>query len=298
MRRIGFIGLGTMGRPMAKNLLKAGHRLWVCDINPATVQALVGAGATGVSIPKEAAAPAEIVITMLPDSPDVERVILGPDGVVDGARPGTLVIDMSTIEPAVTRRIAADLAGRQIRMMDAPVGRPPAMAEQGRLLIMVGGSAEDVAEARPVLEAMGDTIIHIGPLGSGAAMKLVNNYVSTTAAILTAEGLVLGVKAGLKLETMLQVMTGTMAATAHMTGTFPRAFRGNFEPGFKVDLAHKDLGLALSMGASLNMPLVTGAVSREVYAQARAMGRGALDQTAVMLMLEELVGVKVRLAGS
>ena len=296
MSRIAFIGLGTMGRPMSKNLLKAGHRLWACDVAPAAVQALVEAGATAGATPREAAAQAEVVITMLPDSPDVERVLLGPDGVIHGARPGTLAIDMSTIEPSVTRRIGAALAARQVRMLDAPVGRPPAMAERGKLLIMVGGAAEDLAEARPILGAMGDTIVHIGPLGSGHAMKLVNNYLSTAAAVLTAEGLVLGVKAGLKLETMLQVMTGTMAATAHMTGTFPRAFQGNFEPGFKVDLAHKDLGLALSMGAALNVPLVTGAVSLQVYAQARALGRGAMDQTAVMMMLEELAGVKVRSA--
>ncbi|MBI4591491.1 MAG: NAD(P)-dependent oxidoreductase [Candidatus Rokubacteria bacterium] len=298
MTRIGFIGLGTMGRPMATNLLKRGFPLVVHDIVADRVAELATAGAEAAPRPRDLARQVDIVITMVPGPREVEAVFLGPDGIVHGARPGSLAIDMSTSDPALTRRVASALGAVGIRMLDAPVGRSPGHAAAGKLLIMVGGSAADLDDARPVFEALGDTIVHCGPIGCGETMKLVNNYLSMTTAVATAEALVLGVRAGLPLETMLQVLTTTAAANAHLTSTFPaHVFRGNFSPGFMLDLAHKDLGLALDLGAALQVPLALGAVGREVYAFARAAGKGRMDRSAVVTVFEDLLGVTVRLGG-
>lgn len=299
MMRIGFIGLGTMGRPMAMNLVKRGYVLHVCDRVPSAVDTLVRSGAQAAGTPRDAAVASNVIITMLPNSPDVDEVVLGTDGVIYGARPGTLVIDMSTIDPATTRKVGAALVARGIRMLDAPVGRTSTHAEQGKLLIMVGGEEKDLKEAQPIFEALGDTIVYCGPLGAGETMKLVNNFLSTAAAVITAEGLALGVKAGLRLETILDVVRGTTATNGHLSGTFPaRAFKGNFEPGFMIDLAHKDLGLALNLGTTLNVPLPVGAACREVYTQARAAGLGRLDWSGIVRILEAQTGVELRLKGS
>lgn len=295
MKTIGFIGLGSMGRPMAGNLLKAGYTLRVHDIVADGVAALVAGGAESRRSPREVAADAEAVITMLPDSPDVETVLLGADGVVHGARPGTIVIDMSTIDPAVTRKMGDALKARGLRFVDAPVGRTSAHAEAGTLYIMVGGEPADVAAVEPLLRAMGSDVVHCGGVGSGITMKIVNNYLSCASSVLTAECLVLGIKAGLRLETMLQVLTNTAAKTAHLEMTYPaKAFKGDFTPGFAVDLAHKDLGIGLRLGAEQRVPLAMGAVARELYSAARARGKGRLDYTGIVTLLEEMAGVEVR----
>lgn len=295
MRRIGFVGLGTMGRPMAKNLLKAGYSLAVHDVAPEPVAELVGLGAQARPSPREVARDADAVVTMLPDSPEVEAVLVGADGVVHGARPGSLVIEMSTIDPATTRKVGATLGARGLRMVDAPVGRTSAHAEAGTLFIMVGGATEDVAAAEPVLRAMGSDLVHCGALGMGGTMKIVNNFLSCASAALTAEALVLGAKAGLRVETMLEVMTSTAAKTGHLEMTYPgKALQGTFTPGFMIDLAHKDLGIALKLGADARVPLAVGAVARELFSAARAQGKGRLDWTAVITVLEQVAGVEVR----
>ncbi len=295
MKTIGFIGLGAMGRPMARNVLKGGFTLRVHDIVPEAVEALRAAGAEVRSSPREVARDADAVITMLPDSPDVEAVLLGPDGVAAGARAGTYVIDMSTIDPSTSKRVGQTLRARGCRFVDAPVGRTAAHAEAGTLLVMIGGEPADVRAVEPLLRTMGSDLVHCGPPGSGIAMKVVNNYLSCSASVLTAECLVLGVKAGLDLETMLRVMTGTAAKTAHLEMTYPaKAFRGDFTPGFLIDLAHKDLGLALRLGAEERVPLAMGAVAREIYSDARAQGKGRLDYTGIVTLLEERAGVEVR----
>lgn len=295
MQRIGFIGLGAMGRPMAKNVLKGGFTLAVHDIVPEPVRELVALGAETRATPREVARDADAVITMLPDSPDVEAVLLGPDGVAQGAPPGTIVVDMSTIDPATTRKVAGALGARGLRFVDAPVGRTSAHAEAGTLFIMVGGDPADVAAVDRLLRTMGTDLVHCGPTGTGITMKVVNNYLSCASSVLTAECLVLGVKAGLRLETMLQVMTSTAAKTAHLEMTYPaKAFRGDFTPGFLIDLAHKDLGIGLRLGAEQQVPLSMGAAAREVYSAARARGKGRLDYTGVVTLLEELAGVEVR----
>ncbi|HEV8440917.1 MAG TPA: NAD(P)-binding domain-containing protein [Methylomirabilota bacterium] len=295
MHTIGFIGLGSMGRPMATNVVKAGFALRVHDIVPDAVAALVARGAEARPSPKDVAGDVDAVITMLPDSPDVEAVLLGPEGVIQGARPGTFVIDMSTIDPTVTRRVGAALEARGLRFLDAPVGRTSAHAEAGTLYIMVGGDPADLAAVEPLLRAMGSDVVHCGSVGTGITMKVVNNYLSCAASVLTAECLVLGAKAGLELETMLRVMTNTAAKTAHLEMTYPaKAFRGDFTPGFAIDLAHKDLGIGLRLGAEQRVPLTMGAVAREVYSAARAEGKGQLDYSGIITLLEEMAGVKVR----
>lgn len=295
MRTIGFIGLGSMGRPMAANVMKGGFTLRVHDVVPDAVATLVARGAEARRSPRDVARDADAVITMLPDSPDVEAVLLGDEGVVHGARPGTFVIDMSTIDPAVTSRIGDTLKARGLRFLDAPVGRTSAHAEAGTLYIMVGGDAEDLAAVEPLLRAMGSDVVHCGGVGSGITMKVVNNYLSCAASVLTAECLVLGVKAGLRLETMLQVMTNTAAKTAHLEMTYPaKAFRGDFTPGFAIDLAHKDLGIGLRLGAEQRVPLTMGAVARELYSAARAKGKGRLDYSGIVTLLEDIAGVEVR----
>jgi 4-hydroxybutyrate dehydrogenase/sulfolactaldehyde 3-reductase len=293
---VGFVGLGVMGRPMAANLCRRGFEVYVHDCVASAVAALSGLGARPCPTPRAVAESSEAVITMLPNGPDVEAVVLGPEGVAAGMKPGGLVVDMSPVDPEVTRRAGRALEARGLRMLDAPVGRSSAHAAQGKLLIMVGGAAEDLERMRPAFEAMGDTVIHCGPLGSGEAMKLVNNYLSIAAAAITSEALVLGAKAGLGAELMLRVLTGTLATNGHLTAGFPaRILRGDTEPGFTIDLAHKDLGLALGMGARLGVPLAGGAVCRELYTHARAAGKGRLDWSAVLTVVEEVAGCRVRL---
>lgn len=295
-KRIGFVGLGMMGAPMARNLLSRGYQLVVHDSVAEAMEPLMKHGAVGARSPREVANCCKTIITMLPTPAVVQEVVLGSEGLIHGVSADTLFIDMSTIDPFVTRMIATALSTRGVRMLDAPVGRTSLHAAQGKLLIMVGGDAVDMETARPIFDALGDTIVYCGPIGSGGVVKLVNNYLSVATAVLTSEALVMGVKAGIDLESILKVLTGTTATNGHLTTTFPaRAFRGVFEPAFMIDLAHKDLGLALGVGAALNVPLAAGAVCREVYAQARALGLGRLDWTAIIKVFEKFADVEVRL---
>ncbi len=291
MTTVGFIGVGVMGGPMARNLLAGDFAVRVCDAEPQAVRRLADAGARPAATPAEAARQADVVITMLPDGPHVRQVVLGDGGVAEGIAADALYIDMSTILPSVTDAVGRALAGRGVAMLDAPVGRGSQQAEEGRLLIMVGGAAEHLERARPVLEAMGDTVVHCGPLGMGSRMKVVNNYLSTALCALTAETLALARASGLETELAVQVMLGTVAGQGHLAATYPhRALKGNLEPGFMVDLAHKDLGLALELAAEHNLPLGTGAAARQLYAVARAQGRGRQDWTSLLPALQALAG--------
>ncbi|HEY7205306.1 MAG TPA: NAD(P)-binding domain-containing protein [Methylomirabilota bacterium] len=295
--RVGFIGLGLMGGPMAGNVLKKGFPLTVCDVVPERVDALVARGATAAATPRDVAAASDVVLTILPASADVEAVVLGPAGVAEGARPGLALVEMSTIDPHVTKRVAAALAARGLRMLDAPVGRPSTFAESAELAFMVGGDAALLEEVRPVLLAMGNTIFHCGGTGMGATMKAVNNLLSITTLAVTGEALVLGAKAGLTADVMLEVFRRTAASNAHLHMTYPdKALKGDFSPMFMVDLAHKDLSVGLALGAAQQVPLPLGALAREMFTTARARGRGRLDWTAVITVLEDEAGVKVRRA--
>jgi 4-hydroxybutyrate dehydrogenase/sulfolactaldehyde 3-reductase len=281
-RTVAFIGLGTMGRPMALNIVRRGLSVRAFDILPEAVEALAATGATPAGSPADAARGANIVITMLPNSSHVEEAVFGPAGVAEGIGQGALYIDMSTIAPATTDAIARRLAGRGVAMVDAPVGRQQQHAVEGKLLIMVGGGEGDVARARPILDCMGDTIIHCGPVGSGARMKLVNNFMSITLNATTAEALALAEASGLEVELARKVMLGTVAGTGHMGTTYPaKVLKGDLSPGFMIDLALKDLRLALDLGHAVGLGLDTGRTAEKAYVEATEAGHGRHDWTAL-----------------
>lgn len=292
---IGFVGLGAMGRPMARRLLQHGYPLTVHDLVPAAMDPLRGAGATAATSPEAVAEASDIVVTMLPDSPDVQTAVLGPDGVLSGLRQGAVLIEMSTISPEVSRQVAQAVTAAGRRMIDAPVGRTSRHAEEGDLLIMVGGEAADLAEARPILECFGHDIVHCGPHGSGETMKLVNNLLTSTIVAANAEALVLGVAAGLELETVLSVLRSTAASNTHLRSTYAeKALARDFTPGFATRLAIKDVRLALELASGLRLPVGVGAAALQLLAQAAAEGHETDDYTSVLTVLESLAHVELR----
>jgi 4-hydroxybutyrate dehydrogenase/sulfolactaldehyde 3-reductase len=280
MASIGFIGLGQMGGAMSRNLIEEGHALRVYDLDRAAADAVAAAGAEAADSGRAAAEGAEFVFTMLTVGPIVEAAVFGPGGIAEGISKDALFIDMSTIRPDETRRIGARLAEQGVAMIDAPVGRTSAHAAAGTSTFMVGGEAADIERARPLLECLGESITVCGPLGAGAMMKLVNNYISAVVNLATAEGLTLGLKAGIALDTMVEVLSQTPAGQGHIRTTWPeKALKDNPEPAFMLDLASKDLGLALESAAALKVPLATGAAARQIYAMAQSAGRGREDWT-------------------
>src|SRR5687768_8203063 len=293
---VGFIGLGTMGGPMAQNLLKKGHQVVAFDVHAAAVRTLAEAGAKSAETPKAVAAQSDIVITMLPDAPDVERVALGRDGIVHGIRSGSVYIDMSTIDPATTRKVGAAMAAKGVAMIDSPVGKTADHAVAGTLTLMVGGPAEAIARVRSVLDCMGTDFFHCGELGAGQTMKLLNNLLAAAVGEASIEALVAGTKAGLSLETMMSVLRTTMAWNNQLAISMPkRSLVGDFKPGFMMKLAHKDCRLALKMVEELG---VSAPVGHAVLASlAEGIGRGLQDDDvgALLKLREEPVGVTVRL---
>ncbi|WP_421081090.1 sulfolactaldehyde 3-reductase [Serratia fonticola] len=283
MAQIAFIGLGQMGAPMASNLIKQGHRLNVFDISPAAVSALVAQGAKAAASPAQAVQDAEFVITMLPNGELVHEVLFGAEGVCCTLSPAALVMDMSTIHPLQTDRLIAQMQARGFSLMDAPVGRTSDHAQAGTLLILAGGTAEQVERATPVLMAMGSELINAGGPGMGIRVKLINNYMSIALNALSAEAAVLCEALGLSFDVALQVMSGTPAGKGHFTTTWPnKVLKGDLSPAFMIDLAHKDLGIALDVANQLHVAMPMGAASREVYSQARASGRGRQDWSAIL----------------
>ncbi|WP_447875507.1 sulfolactaldehyde 3-reductase [Serratia fonticola] len=283
MAQIAFIGLGQMGAPMASNLIKQGHRLNVFDISPVAVSALVAQGAKAAASPAQAALDAEFVITMLPNGELVHEVLFGAEGVCCTLSPAALVMDMSTIHPLQTDRLIAQMQARGFSLMDAPVGRTSDHAQAGTLLILAGGTAEQVERATPVLMAMGSELINAGGPGMGIRVKLINNYMSIALNALSAEAAVLCEALGLSFDVALQVMSGTPAGKGHFTTTWPnKVLKDDLSPAFMIDLAHKDLGIALDVANQLHVAMPMGAASREVYSQARASGRGRQDWSAIL----------------
>lgn len=292
MAEIGFIGAGVMGRPMAACLARGGHRVRVFDINPEAVRNAVGDGRRPAASAAAAAREADFAVTMLPLAEHVERALFGPDGILDALPPSSLVIDMSTLSPSAFDRIAqrTEEAGR--RIMDAPVGRTSQNAAEGTLLIMAGGSPGEVEEARPVLECMGDKIIHCGGRGMGMRAKMVNNYLSIVSNVAVAETLTAAERAGLARETALEVLLSTAAGRGHLSATYPdKVLAGDLEPGFMVNLAYKDLGLALAMGEELEVGLGMGEEAMKTYRAAQEQGRGRQDWTAVFSAVRQLNGL-------
>lgn len=291
---VGFIGLGIMGRPMAKNLLKAGYPLVVHNRSQGAVQELVGLGAKAAGSPEAVAREVRIVILMLPNSPDVQRVVLGPQGLLAGARPGQIVVDMSTISPLVTRQVGTALAEKGVRMLDAPVSGGEKGAIEGTLSIMVGGEPAVFQEVLPLFRAMGKTITHLGPLGAGGFTKLANQIVVAVNLTALAEALTLAAKAGLDIELTLKALGGGLAGSRCLEQKTPNYLAHEYRPGFKIDLHYKDLGLIMEAARDLGVPLPTTALVQELFAALRARGRGGLDHSAVVTLFEDLAGVEVR----
>jgi 3-hydroxyisobutyrate dehydrogenase-like beta-hydroxyacid dehydrogenase len=295
MDMIGFLGLGTMGGPMARNILRKGYRVRGFDLNPAAMEAHVAAGGEAATSLAGLAEGCEVVITMLPDGPDVERAVLGDGGLIGAMQPGTVLIDMSTIDPAVTRRVGQALAEKGIAMVDSPVGKTQDHAIAGTLTLMVGGDRAVVERVRPILDCMGSDFFYCGGLGMGEALKLTNNFLAATILSATSEALVMGTKAGLTLELMTDVMRTTMAWNNQFAVALPKkGLAGDFAPGFMVKLGEKDQRLAIGMARALGVETPVGAAAHAVLVAAKTTGFADLDVTAVLRLREEQAGVTVR----
>ena len=288
---IGFIGLGIMGRPMARNLLKAGYPLIVHSRSRGPVDELVAAGAKAGASAKDIAGQSDVLITMLPNSPDVELVALGKDGIIEGVRRGLVYIDMSTISPIVSQKIGQVLAAKGVPMLDAPVSGGEKGAIDGALSIMIGGDQAVFDAALPIFQAMGKTITRLGPLGFGGFTKLANQIIVAVNLTALAEALTLAKKAGLDRELTLKALAGGLAGSKCLDQKAPNYVAGSYNPGFKIDLHFKDLGLIMESARALGVPLPATAVVQELFSALRVKGRGGLDHSGVITLLEDLAGV-------
>lgn len=291
--RIGFIGLGVMGRPMTRNLLKAGFPLFVHSRTAATVDEIVAAGASAASSPADVASRSDVVITMLPDTPDVRLVLAGPNGVFEQVRPGTVIIDMSTISPAATRELAAEAERHGARMLDAPVSGGEIGAINGSLSIMVGGDAEALKRVRPVLNAMGnpERVIHVGSSGAGQVCKACNQLAIGGALATVGEVFALARKAGVDPARVREALLGGFAASRVLEVHGERILNGNYEPGFRTRLYHKDMGIALETARAHDVPLPVSAVVQQLVNAMMAAGAGDLDYSALATVLFDLAGL-------
>jgi 4-hydroxybutyrate dehydrogenase / sulfolactaldehyde 3-reductase len=291
--RLGFIGLGNMGRPMASNLCRKGFHVVVCDLDPAPVRSLEALGARVARGPADVAAASDVVFTMLPDSAAVADVVAGTDGLLTRLAAGAVLVDMSTIDPRVTDRLAAAAAERGVSFVDAPVGRLASHAERGESLFMVGADAATFARVTPMLQAMGTTIHHCGGVGTGMRTKLVNNYLAIISCQLNAEALALSQRFGLALEKTLDVIHGTTATNGQLKIAWPaKVLKGDTEPGFTIDLAHKDLTLIVEAANAARVPMPVAAAAREAFSTARGRGYGAKDFSTMVDVLCDLADIE------
>jgi 3-hydroxyisobutyrate dehydrogenase len=289
--RLGFVGLGTMGVAMAANLLRAGHELTVWNRTAGRAGELLGAGAREVDTPAAVARASEVVLVCVSDTADVEAVILGPDGVRDGAAPGSLVIDCSTIAPAGSRRVADELRRSGVAFVDAPVSGGSEGAKNATLTIFVGGEPGDVARARPILEGIGRTITHMGPVGAGQATKAVNQVILAGTYLGVAEGIVLAIKAGLEPAQVVEALSGGAAQSWVLTNRSGRMIADDYPLGFKVELHRKDLGIALGLAREAGVALPVSALCEQLETGLMAGGHGAEDMSALARSLRELAGL-------
>ncbi|MGQ9781251.1 MAG: NAD(P)-dependent oxidoreductase [Nitrososphaeria archaeon] len=291
--RIGFIGLGLMGKPMAANLIKAGYPLTVWNRTASKMTELVTQGAKGAGSPKEVAENSDIVITMLTDSPDVEQVVLGPGGIIEGARGGLILIDMSTISPQVTRKIAKELSAKGVEMLDAPVTGGQIGAVNATLSIMVGGKEEVYEKCMPVFQALGKKVTYMGAHGSGQITKLCNQIMCVLNIQGICEGLMLGAKAGLDLNKLIEVLTGGAANSWQLANLGPKIVRGDLEPGFKIKTQQKDLRLVLETAAEYSLPLPGTAIVNQIFRIAEAEGYSEKGTQAAIKAMEKISGHKI-----
>lgn len=288
-RTVAFIGLGTMGGGMAARLVAAGHDVRGYDVDAARLAEFGGTRCASVA---EACTGATVIMTILPRDAHVRSVCLGPGGVAESAAPGALMIEMSTVLPATSLELHDRMAAAGLRMLDAPVGRTPADAQRGTLLVMAGGAAEDFADAMPVFAPIADKSVHLGPKGSGIRMKVANNYMSMVSMVLTAETLAMARKAGIDTDAAVEVLQNTTAGRGQINVNYPRkVLRGDVTPDFPLFMGDKDISLGLSLGRDLGVPLFLGAPARELFGLAGPMGMADLDCTAMLLIIEKLAGV-------
>jgi 2-hydroxy-3-oxopropionate reductase len=294
MNKIGFIGLGIMGKPMALNLLKAGYELTVYDTVPERMEELVKAGARRGSSSKDVATRSEVVITMLPNSPHVREAVLGPNGVLDGAKPGTILVDMSSIAPAASQEIAAKAQAKGVAMLDAPVsgGEPKAVA--GTLAIMVGGPQETFEQVRDILATMGSSVTRVGAIGSGNVTKLANQIIVALNIAAMSEAMVLATKAGVDPEKVFQAIRGGLAGSAVLDAKVPLALKGNFKPGFRIELHIKDMANALDTAHELGVPVPLSSVVMEILQALKTDGKATNDHGGIIQFYEQLAKVQVR----
>lgn len=296
MERVGFVGTGIMGAPMARNALKAGFAVTVTNRTPARAEPLAKDGATVVKTPREVAARSDIVVTMVPNTPDVEAAVFGPDGAAAGARDGLLLVDMSTISPAATRRFAERAAQNKpsFRTLDAPVSGGEIGAIEARLSIMIGGDAADVKRAMPLFEALGKTIVHIGDHGAGQACKLANQIAVAINNLGVSEALVFAASQGIDLERTRQVIAGGAGSSWAMQNYAPKMLAGDFRPGFMVDLQQKDLRLVLDNAFADHISLPGAALVHELYNALQRDGGGREGNLALIKVIERLAGIEAR----
>jgi 2-hydroxy-3-oxopropionate reductase len=290
MTSVAVIGLGIMGGPMAANLVKAGYDVVGYNRSRDKVDRLVEQGGRGAGSVGEAVRDADVIITMLPDSPDVEAVVLGEDGVLAAAKQGALLVDASTIRPDVSIRLAEAARAKGVRAVDAPVSGGEAGAIEGNLSIMVGGDPADVEAARPVLEAVGSTIVHVGPAGSGQTVKAANQLIVAGTIQLVAEALVFLEAHGVDTEAAVKVLAGGLAGNRILDRKATSMIAREFAPGFRVDLHHKDLGIVTSAAREAGVAIPLGALVAQLMGALRAEGHGSLDHSALLLLVEQLSG--------
>jgi 2-hydroxy-3-oxopropionate reductase len=276
---------------MARNLIKAGHSLVVHSRSRWPVDEIVKAGAKAAASPKDVAAQCDVLITMLPNSPEVEQVALGPNGIIEGARRGLVFLDMSTISPIVSQKIGKALEAKGVAMLDAPVSGGEKGAIDGALSIMVGGDKSVFESALPIFQAMGKTITHLGPLGAGGFTKLANQIIVAVNLTALGEALTLAKKAGLDRELTLTALAGGLAGSKCLDQKKPNYVAETYNPGFKIDLHYKDLGLIMESARALGVPLPATAVVQELFSALRVKGRGGLDHSGVITLLEDLAGL-------
>ncbi|WP_170291214.1 2-hydroxy-3-oxopropionate reductase [Neomoorella glycerini] len=294
MSKIGFIGLGIMGKPMSKNLIRAGYQLVVYDIVEEAVTEVVAAGAEPAGSPREVAERCDKFITMLPNSPQVKEVVLGDNGIIESARPGSILIDMSSIDPMVTREIAARLKEKGIRMLDAPVSGGEPKAIDGTLSIMVGGRQEDFDECYDILKAMGASVVRVGDIGAGNVTKLANQIIVALNIAAISEALVLATKAGVDPDLVYQAIRGGLAGSTVLDAKAPLVMARKFNPGFRINLHIKDLANALSAGHEVGVPLPLTATVMEILQALKVDGLGDADHGAIIRFYEKLAQVEVK----
>ena len=293
METIGFIGLGIMGRPMCNNLMKAGYKAIVCDVVPSAVAEMVAEGAVAANTPAEVASQVNKIVTMLPDSPQVKQVVMGPSGVLEGAKTGSIIIDMSSIAPSAAKEVCEAAKAKGVRMIDAPVsgGQPGAIA--ATLSIMVGGEKADFDECYDLMKLLGKSVVHVGSIGAGNTVKLCNQIIVALNIAALGEALTLGVKAGVDPEVIFDAIKGGLAGSNVMNAKTPMVLDRNFNPGFRIDLHIKDIANALQTGKEIGAPLpMTGLIAQVMQAM-KVKGHGSSDHSAIVQFFESLADVEI-----